>query len=208
MPPTRLLPCALLISACTAAPAIHEIDGVEPELVEDPEDEATSRPGKLPPTDPGPPRLRLAPRSRDGGCDHEVVALGFPAVDEDGTQLAFVQHHDSAGADSSGALTIETRTHDDAMIASALVSDGEAIYDATDGEWNKTCRAARAEIEHRIAEINATFASGWRPMTRVAVQWPWRIDDGPQLPDLGDDAHARPSRRSITPATSSRACAA
>ncbi len=193
------LPCALLFAACTAVPEVVDVEATDPAVI------ATAATPRIPdatvpatPQAPGveivsnAPRLQLLAHASGGGCDHEVVAHGFPAIGEDGRAIAFVQHHDSAGADFGGPMTIETRRIDDSVIASTPVADGEAIYEATDGEWNKACRTARAEIQQRVDAINATFASGWRPMTRVAVQPPWRVEGAPELPELGDDRHARP----------------
>lgn len=193
--PLPFLPSVLLFVACTAVPEAGDLEAVDPPLATAATPTIPAAADALPASAPAAveaPRLRLLRHARDGGCDHEVVAVGFPAVSDKGDELAFVQHHDSAGADFSGAMTIETHRVDDTPLVSAIVVDGEAVYEATGGEWNSECRTARAGIQRRIDEFNATFASGWRPMTRVAVQPPWRIEGAPQLAELGDDAHARP----------------
>jgi hypothetical protein len=138
-----------------------------------------------------PPRLRLLPHDRSG-CGLDVEAHGWPAMRADGGGFAFVNHPISAGADiEEQPFTIDTEGTSGSAVARDLVYDGATIQAATHGAWGAACDAARRDITARIEAINAKFAS-WRPMTRVPVQDPWRIDGGPALPQPTADLHRRP----------------
>lgn len=206
MLPTRRALACIVLAACTGAPPTAESldtdlleEFSEPETPTFPPDTAIRGAAQLPATDVlrpavprlGPPRLRLLPNDRSA-CAFEVEAHGWPAMRPDGAAFAFVSHPISAGADfEDQPFAIVTQDVAGTPVASDSVYDGEAIQAATQGVWGAACRAARRDIAARIEAINAAFAS-WQPMTRVAVQGPWRIDGGPALPEPAADAHRRP----------------
>lgn len=140
------------------------------------------------------PRLRLAPHvPGDGGCEHDVVAEGFPAVRFDGGAVAIVDRDDGGNADFVGELAIELRRPDDVQLSRSVVFDGEAIYEATEHTWGRACRDAREQIAQRIAAINDELAVGWRPMEALPLQAYWQHGSGPELPAL--EQLPEPARR-------------
>ncbi|MBX7077856.1 MAG: hypothetical protein K1X88_01635 [Nannocystaceae bacterium] len=148
-------------------------------------------PGVLPPEDAGPPRLWLARSEQD--CSIEVRTAGFPAVAIGGDHFVAVQRDDGGNADFEGPTTVELRDRDGGSLESLAVFDEMAVFgDVDEASVARTCRRERAAVRARIAAINERLATGFRPLRRVPVQFPWRLAGAPALPELDADPHQRP----------------
>ncbi|MFO0635520.1 MAG: hypothetical protein U0168_21980 [Nannocystaceae bacterium] len=187
--PQRAGVIAIPDAARPAAPI--EVDVASPDPTQD--DAASAVPasarGLLPAADPGPPRR--VQRRGQGDCGIEVHAIGLPAVATDGDRFVYLQRRDSAGADFGGPITVELRDRDEGNPESLAVYD-ESFDENVEHPPRRSCRVRRAEVTARIAAINERLATGFRPLQRVAVQWPWRIDGAPELPEPAASGHERP----------------
>ena len=144
---------------------------------------------------------RSAERDEDGywadgtaRCPFSVSGVGFPAVRTDGSALARISHGSSGpGEGEDEHVSVETIdvAADDGPESTTLVDGSESL--GTDHCWRWYKRARKT-----AAELNETFATGWRSMERLPVQlhgdgqaygWdPYPFDD----PEQPYTAHTRP----------------
>ena len=95
-------------------------------------------------------------------CPFEVQALGLPAVDDDGTTLAWYSR-EMGGASEGEDEIASVRMVDlgsDVEVEKTVLVDGN---DNACWRWYKRARA-------RAAELNERFADGWRPLEQLGVQ--------------------------------------
>lgn len=193
------LACALL-PACIAPVAVDELDVDDAERLtarghrtipdaRDPVGHAPRESAPPPATDLGPPRLRLAARPADADdtwCEAEIIAEGFPAIRQDGSQYVVVIEEIDAGADYDGRTVVQWReVEGDAIATSTEVADGEHTYTLMQDDPDRGCARARARVAAAIRPINDALRTGWRSLRPVPVQLPapptW-YDEVPEPP--------------------------
>lgn len=132
-------------------------------------------------------------------CDFQVVPHNFPAVSEDGEQVAHASIHVDGNADITDEymnLTWTDVESDRSLAHEQVYARGEHPY-AEPENLERDCAPVIEEIRSRVDELNHRLAeTKWRPMQKLALEindpdamW----DDDEDEPDVGIlPASARP----------------
>ncbi len=135
-------------------------------------------------------------------CPFDVVATGFPAINTDGTKLAYwiAEHLSSSdGEDALGTFRIVDVATDQAL-EDVVVFDGNdgsggGAYDDEGRISARHCRALHVTAKTNAATVNAMLADdGWRTMQPLALVMRDRamFNDVPQWDDGSGDGEPMP----------------